>query len=328
MFIDEMTLKISAGNGGDGVVRWRHDKFVPMAGPAGGDGGNGGDVYIEAIADTTYLRNYSGKTHFTAEHGHDGERSSRFGKNGSDFVLYVPTGSVVTDLDRDRTYELYQTGERVCILRGGRGGFGNEHFKSSTNRSPEESTKGRRGEEGTFSIAVTLAVDVGLVGLPNAGKSSILNALTNAKSRIGDYPFTTTEPHLGDFHHFIIADIPGLIEGAAEGKGLGHKFLRHISRTKMLLHVLSAETADAGNDYQTILDEMSRYSNDLITKEQWLIVTKIDLINKEDIPGIQLLLDKVQNRVFFVSTKTGEGVKDMRDALVEHLRQTYNATHN
>lgn len=326
MFIDQLKITAKAGDGGNGVVRWRHEKFVPMAGPAGGDGGNGGSVYIEAVRDNTVLSKYVGATHFEADAGQPGQKKSLAGHNGKDITIQVPVGSKVTDQERDRVYELTSDGQRICILEGGRGGFGNEHFKSSTNRSPEESTPGRLGEEGSFLIEVVLAVDVGLVGQPNAGKSSLLNALTNAKSKIGAYPFTTTEPHLGDLYGFTIADIPGLISGASEGKGLGHKFLRHVSRTKMLLHVISLESADVLEKYYTINKELSEYDKSLLSKEEWIILSKKDLANKDYIEEAIKAVDKLKKRVFVVSTETSEGVKELQDSLVAHLRATYNTT--
>lgn len=324
MFIDQLTIVAKAGDGGDGVVRWRHEKFVPLAGPAGGDGGNGGSVYLEAVRDNTVLAKYVGATHFEAEPGQPGQKKSLAGHNGKDVVIKIPVGSRVTDTERERVYDLTEVGQQVCILEGGRGGFGNEHFKSSTNRSPEESTPGRAGEEGTFLIEVILAVDVGLIGAPNAGKSSLLNALTNSRSRVGAYPFTTTEPSLGDLYGFTIADIPGLITGASKGKGLGHKFLRHVSRTKMLLHLISLETEDALKTYYTTNQELSDYNKELLEKEEWIILSKNDLVNKEHIERQISNLDKLKKRVFVISTETGEGVKELQDTLVAYLRDTYN----
>lgn len=328
MFIDQLTIVAKAGDGGDGVVRWRHEKFVPMAGPAGGDGGNGGSIYLEAVRDNTVLAKYMGATHFEAEPGQPGQKKSLAGHNGKDVTIKVPVGSRVTDIERERVYELNTVGERVQILEGGRGGFGNEHFKSSTNRSPEESTPGRLGEEGTFLIEVVLAVDVGLIGAPNAGKSSLLNALTNAQSKVGAYPFTTTEPSLGDLYGFTIADIPGLITGASTGKGLGHKFLRHVSRTKMLLHVISLENADALESYYTIIKELSQFNKELLEKDEWIILSKKDLVNHEYVDEQVSKLDKLKKRVLVISTETGEGVKELRDTLVAHLRDTYNTPIN
>lgn len=328
MFIDQLTIVAKAGDGGDGVVRWRHEKFVPMAGPAGGDGGNGGSVYLEAVRDNTVLSKYVGATHFEADSGQPGQKKSLAGHNGKDITIKVPVGSRVIDTERERVYELENVGQRICILEGGRGGFGNEHFKSSTNRSPEESTSGKPGEEGTFLIEVFLAVDVGLIGAPNAGKSSLLNTLTNSRSKVGTYPFTTTEPHLGDLYGFTVADIPGLITGASAGKGLGHKFLRHVSRTKMLLHVISLENIDALESYYTIINELSKFNKELLEKDEWIILSKKDLVNQEYINEQIGKLDKLKKRVLVISAETGEGVKELRDILVAHLRETYNTTIN
>jgi len=328
MFIDQLTIVAKAGDGGDGVVRWRHEKFVPMAGPAGGDGGNGGSVYLEAVRDNTVLNKYVGATHFEAEPGQPGQKKSLSGHNGKDITIRIPVGSRVTDTERERVYELDTVGQRICILTGGRGGFGNEHFKSSTNRSPEESTPGKAGEEGTFLIEVVLAVDVGLIGAPNAGKSSLLNALTNAQSKVGAYPFTTTEPSLGDLYGFTIADIPGLIAGASEGKGLGHKFLRHVSRTKMLMHLISLENEDVLESYYTISRELSEHDKELLEKEEWIILSKKDLVNQEYIEQAVSKLDILKKRVFVVSVETGEGVKELLDTLVAYLRETYNTPIN
>ncbi len=320
MFVDQITLTAKAGNGGDGVVRWRHEKFRPMAGPSGGNGGRGGDVFMRAVRDVNQLAKYTGEKKFAAESGMPGSGGSKFGKNGDDLVIDIPVGSIVIDTERERRFELLTEGEVVRVLKGGSGGIGNEQFKSATNRSPEESTKGREGEEGTFLVEVSLVVDVGLVGLPNAGKSTLLNTLTNAKSRVADYPFTTLEPHLGDFYGYIIADIPGLIAGAADGKGLGHRFLRHVSRTKMMLHLVSLEDEAPLVSYQTIRQELSAYKNNLSDKEEWIIFTKIDLADKQYIENVKKQFDKIGNHVFFISAQSGEGIPELKAALSERLR--------
>jgi GTPase len=322
MFVDSLTLYMNAGNGGDGVTRWRHEKFKPMAGPSGGNGGRGGDVFLRAVRDVNLLAKYTGDKSFEAQNGEDGMGGSKFGKNGEDLVVDVPVGSIVTDVDRERTYELLAEGEHIKILKGGSGGIGNEEFKSATNRSPEESTKGRSGEEGEFKIELSLVVDVGLVGMPNAGKSTLLNNFTNAHAKVGAYPFTTLEPHLGDLFGFVIADIPGLIDGAAKGKGLGHTFLRHVSRTKMILHLVSLETEDAIERYYTIRNELSTFSKELAEKKEWIIFTKSDLASKDYIETVKGSIDNIENRVFVISTETGDGVKDLRDSLVRYLRET------
>jgi GTPase len=324
MFVDEITIYAKAGDGGDGVVRWRSEKFKPKAGPSGGDGGRGGDVYVRAVRDLNQLAKYTGNKSFFSENGVAGMKDSLAGKNGEALYIDIPVGSKVTDLARNRLTELTKEGQTERILKGGGGGLGNEHFKSSTNQSPTESTKGTKGEAGDFLIEVSLMVDVGFVGLPNAGKSTLLNALTNAQSRIGAYPFTTLEPHLGDMHGFILADIPGLIEGASEGKGLGHKFLRHVSRTKMILHLISLEGNDPIQDYYTIRNELNRYGKTLPDKEEWVILTKKDLVEEGYYQKIQKDLEKNKNRVFVLSKDEPQTYKHLKDTLVSYLRETYN----
>lgn len=320
MFVDEITIYAKAGDGGNGVVRWRHEKFRAKGGPAGGDGGRGGDVFVRAVKDLNYLAKYTGNKEFVAENGVAGLKNSLEGKDGDILYIDIPVGSRVTDLGRDRSFELLEEGETERILKGGSGGYGNEHFKSSTNTTPEESTPGKEGEEGNFLIEVSLVVDVGLIGFPNAGKSTLLNQLTNAKSRIGAYPFTTLEPHLGDCYGITIADIPGLIAGAAAGKGLGHKFLRHVSRTNMLLHLISLESEDVEKDYYTIREELSEHSESLTEKEEWIILTKKDLVNEADIEAKRKALAKTEKRVFVISENDADSVKELRDALVSHVR--------
>lgn len=322
MFVDTLVLQIKAGDGGDGVVRWRHEKFRPMAGPAGGNGGRGGDVFLRAVNDVNLLAKYTGDKKFVAESGESGMSGSKFGKNGADLIIDVPVGSMVTDLERDRIYELLTANELVKILKGGSGGIGNEQFKSATNRSPEDATLGRKGERGDFKIELSLVVDVGLVGQPNAGKSSLINTITNAGAKVGAYPFTTLEPQLGDLFGFVLADIPGLVEGASVGRGLGHTFLRHISRTKMILHLVSLEDEDALTRYYTIRKELSTFSKELSDKEEWIILTKSDLANQDYIERVVKELDNNENRVFVISIFDTESVKELRDNLVRHLRKT------
>lgn len=321
MFVDELTIYAKAGDGGDGVVRWRHEKFRPMAGPAGGNGGRGGDVYVRAVKDLNRLAKYTGNNEFAALHGASGTSGSKDGKNAEDIYIDIPIGSRVTDVDRRRVFEVTTEGQCERILKGGGGGLGNEYFKSSVNRSPEEATKGKKGESGKFHIEVSLMVDVGLVGFPNAGKSTLLNTLTNAHSRIGAYPFTTTEPHLGDLYGFVIADIPGLISGAAAGKGLGHKFLRHVSRTKMLLHLVSLEDEDPVNSYYTIREELIQYGNSLASKEEWIILTKKDLVEQAFVESIQSELAKTENRVLVIGQNDQQSYKELKDQLTAHLQE-------
>jgi GTP-binding protein len=325
MFVDELTIEAKAGDGGDGVVRWHREKFKPKGGPAGGDGGHGGDVCVRAVKDLNRLSKYTGHKRFEAGNGVAGTNQSRAGKNGEDRYIDIPVGSRVTDIERRRTFELTKVGETERILKGGAGGLGNEYFKSSVNRAPTQSTAGKPGEEGRFLIEVSLMVDVGLIGLPNAGKSTLLNALTNAQSRVGSYPFTTLEPHLGDLYGILIADIPGLISGAAAGKGLGHRFLRHVSRTKMLLHLVSSEHEDPLKQYYTIREELSEYNEELPEKEEWIILTKKDLANKEHIDETVKALEKINNRVFVIDQDDSDSIKKLQDELTQHLNPPGNS---
>lgn len=320
MFIDELIIKAKAGNGGDGVVRWLRLKFRPQAGPAGGNGGNGGDVYIRGVRDLSLLSKYTGTKEFKAQNGESGKSLSQHGKGSGDIFIDVPIGAKVTNLDTKQEFYIEKEDQTEKILRGGRGGLGNENFKSSTNQAPVEYTKGKEGESGTFKIELVLTADVGLIGLPNAGKSTLLNLLTNARSAIGAYPFTTIEPHLGDMFGFVIADVPGLIEGAAEGKGLGHKFLKHIQKTKMLLHLVSLESDDPIRDYQIIQNELTTFDRGLLDKIQWIILTKKDLADHAKIQEVQKNLDKIGNRVFIISEKYVEDIKYLQDELIKFLR--------
>lgn len=320
MFVDELKIEAKAGDGGDGVVRWRHLKFKPKAGPAGGNGGNGGSVYVRAVRDLNQLAKYTGHKGFTADSGEAGRSLSQYGKNAEDLYIDVPVGSRITDLGRDKVYELHEEGETIMVLEGGRGGIGNEQFKSSTNQAPEESTPGGVGEEGEFYIEVLLAADVGLVGQPNAGKSTLLNSMTRASSRVGAYPFTTLEPHLGALFEFVVADIPGVIAGAASGKGLGHKFLRHITRTQMLLHLVSLTEEDPRATYDTIRNELTAFAEDLTKKEEWIVLTKADLVDDATIKAAQAALADTGHPLYVISSEDSDSVKQLQDALVQHLR--------
>ena len=319
-FVDEVTFHARAGRGGSGVVRWLHEKGKEYMGPAGGNGGKGGDVYVEAVRDIGILNGYRNIKLFEAEKGGDGGKKSMDGKTGEDLILKLPVGSVVTNLDTLQSFDLLKEGERVLVLKGGRYGLGNEHFKGSTNQRPEMTTEGRVGEEADFHIELRLVVDAGFVGFPNAGKSSLLNALTNAKAKVAAYQFTTLEPNLGDLYGFILADIPGLIEGASEGKGLGDKFLRHISRTKMLLHCISLENEDISTAHRIIRGELDAYSGDLAAKKEIIVLTKTDLVDEKTLKAKVKEAKKLCSDVLTVSVIDDEKVKAFRDDLVKILR--------
>lgn len=320
MFVDELEIYAKAGDGGDGVVRWSHQKFRPMDGPSGGNGGNGGDVYVRTVRDLNILSKYTGAKEFIAKNGEEGRNDSEWGKRSDDLYIDVPIGSRITDQTRGLVYELFEENEEKKILSGGRGGLGNVHFKSSTNRSPVESTEGKDGEDAKFLIELSLVADVGFIGLPNAGKSTLLNAFTNATSPIGAYAFTTLQPHLGNLFGYVLADIPGLIEGAHEGKGLGHKFLRHVTRTKMLLHLVSLEHEDPILEYKKVRNELTKFDKTLQDKEEWIIFTKKDLVKQDKIESVLSRLDIDKNRVFIISEFDEESIKILRDELTKHLR--------
>lgn len=318
--IDEVKIHIKAGDGGSGVVRWLHEKNKEYSGPSGGNGGAGGDVYAEAVLDLSVLVNYKNIKMLEAGSGSDGAKKSRQGSQGDDLIVKVPVGSILTNLSTQERFELNKDGERVLILKGGKGGLGNEHFKASTNIRPEQSTGGRKGEEADFLIELELIAQVGFVGLPNAGKSSLLNSLTRAKAKVGNYAFTTLEPNLGDLYGYILADIPGLIEGASEGKGLGYKFLKHIKKTRLLAHCISLENDDMRKAYDTINKELEAFERKLLDKQFIIVLTKKDLVSEEAIKSKKSLLTELNVPIFIVSVNDKESVKLFGDELIKILR--------
>lgn len=320
-FVDELTLQISAGRGGDGVVRWRTEKFKPLSGPGGGNGGRGGNVYVQAVSDLSYLSHYQFKKVFSAARGVDGDNFGKQGASGEDLVIMLPVGTIVRQRESGFVWELVDLGQKELLLSGGRGGLGNEWFKSSTNTSPTECTEGSDGESGIFEIELRMVADIGLVGLPSAGKSSLLNAFTNAKSKVAAYHFTTLEPHLGVLPSgAIIADIPGLIEGASDGKGLGHKFLRHVRRTRVLVHLVSAINPDPIESYRAIRLELEKFDPALLEKPEIVVLSQSDEVTSPSELAAEIS-QAIGAPVYPVSVYDDELLKSLAHVIAQKLQK-------
>lgn len=321
-FIDELTIEAKAGHGGNGVVRWLHEKGKEFMGPSGGNGGRGGNVYAIGVRNAHLLNRYKTDKKFKAKRGGDGEGNSRQGARGEDLIIELPVGSIITDLRSDKKYRLDKEGQKELLLKGGDGGLGNEHFKGSTNQTPKEWTPGKPGEESEFYIEVELIADIGLIGLPNAGKTSLLNELTAAEGKVGDYPFTTLEPNLGERNGFIFADVPGLIEGASGGKGLGHKFLRHIKRTKLLAHLVSLENEDPVKAYMAVRKELEDYDKELGEKPEVIVLTKTDVCHdSKQVQKVVEKMKKLNTKVFALTLLNNEEIKNLGDYLTKELQR-------
>ena len=329
MFIDRAKIHVQGGDGGNGVTAFRREKFVPRGGPSGGDGGRGGDVVLVADSSLNTLLHLRYNPRHVADRGLHGEGSNRSGREGQDMIVRVPVGTQIFDADSgDLLHDLSYDGARWLAARGGRGGFGNAHFTSSTNRAPRYHQSGSKGEERELQLELKLLADVGLVGFPNAGKSTFISTVSAARPKIADYPFTTLEPHLGvvdlgDFRTFVIADIPGLIEGAHSGAGLGDRFLRHIERTKLLLHLVDVSSLPQQEPvvaYETVNRELASYSDDLATRPQFVVATKIDALDEpQRLESLRKRAEQDGKPFFAISSATNEGVRDLIHAVSAKL---------
>jgi GTPase len=325
-FLDQCKIYVKSGEGGAGVVAFRREKFIDHGGPWGGDGGRGGDVVIEAVPNLNTLIDYRYQQHFRAEIGHHGMGSDRTGAAGKSVVLKVPVGTQILDEDNETVLlDLKKPGERHVLLKGGDGGFGNAHFKSSTNRAPRKATQGWPGEERWIWLRLKLIADAGLLGLPNAGKSTFLSRVTRAKPKIADYPFTTLRPQLGVVsahgEEFVIADLPGLIEGASEGAGLGHRFLGHVERCAVMLHLIDATEEDILGNWRTIRGELEAYGHGLTEKPEIIALNKADAVPPEELTKKRAKLKRASKRpIYVMSGATGQGVDEVLTALLQTVQ--------
>jgi GTP-binding protein len=325
MFIDRVKIKVKAGDGGNGVTAFRREKFIPRGGPSGGDGGVGGSVYMESHEGLNTLLHLRYNPEHKAERGRHGEGSNRYGKDGEDAVVKVPVGTQVFDPETNELlFDFTEPGQRYMAAKGGKGGWGNSHFATATRQAPKYHYNGRPGGERELQLELKLIADVGLVGFPNAGKSTLISVISAAKPKIADYPFTTLEPNLGvvdmgDFRTFVVADIPGLIEGASDGAGLGHRFLRHVERTKLMLHLVDVSSLsgrDPVSDYEIINRELANYDADLAKRPQIIVATKIDAMDEpERIEALKKRARKDKMPFFEISSVTNKGVKDLVSAV-------------
>jgi GTP-binding protein len=332
MFIDEATIRVKAGDGGNGCMAFRREKYVPRGGPSGGDGGNGGDIIMESSERHNTLVHFRFNPEYKAQRGRHGEGSNKTGREGEDVLLKVPVGTIVYDADTgDKVHDFSHADERVIVARGGRGGRGNARFATSTHQAPREHEDGRPGEERTFRLELKLLADVGLVGYPNVGKSTLISRISAARPKIADYPFTTLQPNLGVVdvgqisgeRSFVVADIPGLIEGAHTGAGLGTQFLRHIERTRLLVHMVDVSDAsgrpDPVKDVEVIQGELKSFGAGLEAKPTIMVASKIDVANKDKLAKLKAYCKKKKLELFPVSAVTGKGIEELKFAMADKV---------
>ena len=333
MFIDRAQIQVKAGDGGHGCISFRREKFIPKGGPDGGDGGKGGDVYFQAVENLDTLLDFAGKHYWQARNGQPGSGNNKHGADGEDLIIKIPPGTLIYDSDLNLLLkDMNEAGLNVCVCRGGKGGKGNKAFATSTNQTPRYAEPGKKGQERNIRLELKLIADVGLVGMPNAGKSTLISRCSSARPKIADYPFTTIEPVLGivelsDFRRFVMADIPGLIEGASKGAGLGHDFLKHIERTTILVHILDImpiDGSDPAENYASIRNELQNYSKALAQKQEIIVANKIDL--DPDGKIVDDLRKKLPQPIHPISAVTGAGVKELTELLWHRVRETKTAS--
>ncbi|WP_066257991.1 Obg family GTPase CgtA [Hydrogenophaga flava] len=335
-FVDEATIDVAAGDGGNGCASFRHEKYKEFGGPDGGDGGRGGHVYALADASLNTLVDFRYTRRFEAQRGEHGKGSDMFGVKGDDIVLKMPVGTIISDAETgDVLFELLQPGEQITIAKGGDGGFGNMHYKSSTNRAPRQKTPGWPGERRTLKLELKVLADVGLLGMPNAGKSTLIAAISNARPKIADYPFTTLHPNLGVVRvgpekSFVVADVPGLIEGASEGAGLGHQFLRHLQRTRLLLHLVDVapfdDTVDPVQQAKAIAAELKKFDPELYAKPRWLVLNKLDMVPAEERESrVKDIVKRLRHKgpMFEISALTREGCELLVQKICAHIAKVH-----
>jgi GTP-binding protein len=327
MFIDQAEIEVKAGDGGDGAVTFRREKYVPKGGPCGGNGGNGGDVIFQAFSNLNTLLDFRYKRKYTAGNGAIGGSSLKDGKNGKEVLIKVPVGTIIKDSDSDKILaDLDEEGKKIVIAKGGKGGKGNSNFATPTNQAPRFAEKGKPGESISITLELKLIADVGIVGFPNSGKSTLISVISSAKPKIADYPFTTLEPNLGivyykDYKSFTVADIPGIIEGAHKGKGLGLKFLRHIERTKILLFLIEITSKDIEKDFKILSNELKYYSKKLADRKKIIALSKADLLNEISIKNIsRKKLFKQDIPTIIISSVTNQGIQELMDNIWEFLK--------
>ena len=321
MLIDNVTIKVKGGDGGNGISTFLHASGKFKGGPNGGNGGNGGNVYLQGTTDLTALQQFQFKKNWHAENGISGKHKNLFGRAGQDLILFVPIGTRVVDVDIKKSYEIHNVEDKLLITKGGVGGRGNSEFKSATNQAPRYAEQGTKGEEKTLHLELRLIADIGFIGLPNAGKSSLLSVLTNAAPKIANYPFTTLEPNLGVMNGVILADIPGLIEGASHGRGLGFKFLKHIEKTRMLVHCLDCSQQDLLQNYMIVHQEFVSYGQDINQKEEIILLTKTDLVEKKILRQVEKKLQSLSKPIYNISIYNPAAIEKLKQVLIDFMRQ-------